>query len=235
MKYAFIAQKLSDYPLSVTCETLDISPAGSHAWRTRPQAYRTLQNQELSRKIKEIFLASGKTYGARRIVAELRELHGYTGSLNRIKRLMGLAGLRSKARRKFKATTDWNHKLPIAPNLLEQKFLVEQPNRVLLSNIIYIWTKVGWLYLCCVLDLFNREIVGWSMKEKMTQDIVLDALQMAKLRRRLPSGAILHSDRGSQYASRTTQNWLKAEKCSNPCQEQAIATTMHQWKASGIP
>ncbi len=235
MKYAFIAQKLSDYPLSVTCETLDISPAGSHAWRTRPQAYRTLQNQELSRKIKEIFLASGKTYGARRIVAELRELHGYTGSLNRIKRLMGLAGLRSKARRKFKATTDWNHKLPIAPNLLEQKFLVEKPNRVLLSNIIYIWTKVGWLYLCCVLDLFNREIVGWSMKEKMTQDIVLDALQMAKLRRRLPSGAILHSDRGSQYASRTTQNWLKAEKCSNPCQEQAIATTMHQWKASGIP
>lgn len=108
MKYAFIAQKLSGYPLSVACETLDISPGGHHAWRTRPQAYRTLQNQELSRKIKEIFLASGKSYGARRIVAELRELHGYTGSLNRIKQLMRLAGLRPKARRKFKATTDSN-------------------------------------------------------------------------------------------------------------------------------
>jgi len=151
---------------------------------------------------------SGKTYGARRIFAELKEAHGYAGSIVRVKRLMAEAGLRAKARRKFKATTDSNHHQPIAPNLLGQRFVAQRPDQVWLSDITYCWTAEGWLYVCCVLDLFSREIVGWSMKERMTQDIVLDALTMAKLRRRPAPGLVFHSDRGSQYASRAVRDWL---------------------------
>jgi transposase InsO family protein len=147
--------------------------------------------------MKQIFLASGKTYGAPRVAAELREAHGYRGSVNRIKRLMSEAGLRAKAKRKFKATTDSKHSLPTAPNRLQQNFGAERPNQAWLSDITYVWTQEGWLYLCCILDLFNREIVGWSMQPRMRQDLVLDALAMAKFRRRPTSGLIFHSDRGS--------------------------------------
>jgi putative transposase len=208
VKYAFIEQELSTYPVVVACEALEVSPAGYHAWRGRPEAPRTRENRALSAKMKQIFLASGKTYGAPRVAAELREAHGYRGSVNRIKRLMSEAGLRARAKRKFKATTDSKHSLPTAPNRLQQNFVAEQPNQAWLSDITYVWTQEGWLYLCCILDLFNREIVGWSMQPRMRQDIVLDALAMAKFRRRPTSGLIFHSDRGSQYASAAVRAWL---------------------------
>jgi putative transposase len=211
VKYAFIEQALSDYPVAVACTALEVSPAGYFAWKTRPEAPRTLSERALLRQMKEVFLASGTTYGARRIFAELQAAHGYTGSVNRIKRLMRVAGLRPKAKKKFKATTDSHHGQPVAPNLLEQRFTAERPNQYWLSDLTYVWTQEGWLYVCCVLDLFNREIIGWSMKERMTQDIVLDALAMATFRRRPEPGVIFHSDRGSQYASQAVHDALTVQ------------------------
>lgn len=147
--------------------------------------------------------------------------HGYTGSLNRIKALMRAMRLVAKAGRKFKVTTDSGHSLPIAPNLLEQDFSCDThaestshakaPGQVWLSDITYLWTREGWLYVCAVLDLFTRRIVGWAMAEHMTRELVLDALRMAKTTKPSASGLLFHSDRGSQYASGEVRNWLTAE------------------------
>ena len=208
MKYAFIAAQLSAYPVARACQALGVSEAGYHAWKTRPEAPRTIATRALVVLIKRIFLASGKTYGAPRVWATLKAEHGYTGSMNRIKRLMRQEGLRAKARRRYKATTNSNHDLPIAENLLAQRFEVPQPNAVWLSDITYLRTQEGWLYVCCVLDLFTREIVGWAMKSSMRADLVTDALMMGKFRKRPGAGVIFHSDRGSQYASHAVREWL---------------------------
>ena len=208
MRYAFIEQELRDYAVERACEALGVSVAGYYAWKARPEAPRTIATRALVVLIKRIFLESGKTYGAPRVYVVLRDKHDYTGSLNRIKRLMREAGLRAKARRRFKATTDSKHTLPVSPNRLEQNFQAQYPDQIWLSDITYLWTQEGWLYVCCVLDLFTREIVGWSVKPAMKADIVNDALTMAKFRRRPGSGLIFHSDRGSQYASQMVRGWL---------------------------
>ena len=174
MKYAFVKAHLQSYPLSMSCAALGVAVSGYHAWQERPPAARTLEAQRLLFLIKTIHHQSGASYGAPRVYAELKERHDYTGSLNRVKRLMREHGIRAKGKRKFKATTDSQHKLPVAPNRLEQDFRVAAPNRTWLA----LRTREGWLYLACVLDLFNREIVGWAMKERMTRDLVMDALTM---------------------------------------------------------
>ena len=121
---------------------------------------------------------------------------------------MKLAGVEAKQKKKFKATTDSKHDLPVAPNLLERNFEVSEPDRVYCSDITYIWTTEGWLYLAVILDLFSRQVVGWSMSNRITKKLVLDALQMAAWRRRPEDGLIFHSDRGSQYASSDYQRLL---------------------------
>ena len=133
---------------------------------------------------------------------------GFPASRERVERLMRENGIRARHKRRYKATTDSRHSLPIAPNLLDRNFALAAPNRVWTSDITYIWTAEGWLYLAVVLDLFNREVVGWSIKPRMTTDIVTDALTMAWFRRKPAPGVLHHSDRGSQYASRTFQNKL---------------------------
>ncbi len=116
--------------------------------------------------------------------------------------------MRAKAARKFKATTNSNHKLPVAPNLLQQNFSAERPNEKWVSDITYVWTEEGWLYLAVVMDLYSRMIVGWAMSERMTSQLVIDALQTAIWRRKRPQGVIIHSDRGSQYCSHDYQKLL---------------------------
>ena len=211
MKYAFVKAQLQGYPLSMSCATLGVAVSGYHAWQGRPPAPRTLEAQRLLFLIKTIHQQSGETYGAPRVYAELKEQHDYMASLNRIKRLMREHGIRARGKRKFKATTDSQHKLPVAPNRLAQDFSVAAPNRTWLADITYLRTREGWLYLACVLDLFNREIVGWAMKERMTRDLVMDALTMAWFRKRPAPGLIHHSDRGSQYCSHDFQERLS--KC----------------------
>jgi putative transposase len=142
------------------------------------------------------------------MVRELRG-RGFPASKERVERLMRENGIRARHKRRYKATTDSKHALPIAPNLLDRNFTPTAPNQVWTADLTYIWTDEGWLYLAIVLDLFNREVVGWSIKPQMTADIVVDALTMAWFRRKPAPGVLHHSDRGSQYASAAFQAKLK--------------------------
>ena len=147
------------------------------------------------------------SYGSPRMVRELRG-RGFPASKPRVERLMRENGIRARHKRRYKATTDSKHGLPVAPNLLDRNFAPGAPNQAWAADITYIWTDEGWLYLAMVLDLFNREIVGWSIKPRMTTDIVIDALTMAWFRRKPAAGLVHHSDRGSQYASHAFQDRL---------------------------
>ena len=220
MKYAFIVAELMSYPLSVVCRVLSVTQSGFHAWRGRPPSRREQERDRLSKDIRKVFDAHRGRYGAPRIYRVLCEQDGYSGSLNRIQTLMRGMGIRAKAGKKFKVTTDSAHALPIAPNLLGQDFSCDAspastshakaPDQVWLSDITYIWTREGWLYVCAVLDLFTRRIVGWAIAEHMTRQLVLNALQMAAKVRKPAPGLIFHSDRGSQYASHEVRAWLAA-------------------------
>ena len=146
-------------------------------------------------------------YGSPRIVKEIRG-RGFPASKERVERLMRENGIRARHKRRYKATTDSKHALPVAPNLLERNFSPSAPNQAWSADLTYVWTDEGWLYLAAVLDLFNREVVGWSIKPRMTSDIVIDALTMAWFRRKPTPGLMHHSDRGSQYASHAFQDKL---------------------------
>jgi len=161
---------------------------------------RQLENERLLVEIKKAHKNSSKIYGSPRITEEVRE-NGIKCSRNRVARLMRRNGIAAKAKRRFKTTTDSRHNLPVAKNLLNRQFRVDAPNKVWVSDITYIWTAEGWLYLAVILDLFSRKIVGWSMSDRMTQDIVINAFLQAMWRRKPGAGLMFHSDRGSQYAS----------------------------------
>jgi putative transposase len=147
-------------------------------------------------------------YGSPRMVREIRG-RGFPASKERVERLIRENGIRARHKRRFKATTDSRHSLPVAPNLLDRNFIPSAPNRVWTADLTYIWTVEGWLYLAVVLDLFNREVVGWLLKPRMTAEIVIDALTIAWFRRKPAPGLIHHSDRGSQYASHAFRARLK--------------------------
>lgn len=220
MKYTFILAELMMYPLSVVCRTLGVTQSGFYFWRRKTPSIREQAHDALCEQIRHAFEANSGRYGAPRICKAMREQHGYTGSLNRIQKLMRSKGLVAKAGRKFKLTTDSDHKLPIAPNLLGQNFSCDPspasaahakaPDQVWLSDITYIWTREGWLYVCAVLDLYTRKIVGLSMASHMARELVLEALRMAYQVRQPPPGLIFHSDRGCQYASHEVRAWLIA-------------------------
>ena len=218
MKYAFIHAQLGGYPLSIVCRVLGVTQAGYHAWQGKAPSPRETARDSLRTTIQTVFEAHRGRYGAPRLYRVLRAQHGYTGSLNRIQALMRAMGLRAKAGRKYKVTTDSGHALLVAANLLGQDFSCDTgagstshakaPDQVWLSDITYLWSGEGWLYVCCVLDLFTRRIVGWSIEPHMTREMVLAALNMAYVKRRPPPGLIFHSDRGSQYASADVRAWL---------------------------
>jgi putative transposase len=218
VKYAFILSELMIYPLSVVCRVLNVTQSGFHAWRGRAPCRRAQERDSLSGIIRRVFDAHRGRYGAPRIYRVMCEHHGYTGSLNRIQTLMRAMKLRAKAGRKYKATTDSGHSMPVAANLLGQDFSCDTsaestsnakaPDQVWLSDITYLWTREGWQYVCAVLDLYTRKIVGWAIAGHMTRQLVLDALQMAYRARKPGRGLIFHSDRGSQYASAEVRRWL---------------------------
>jgi transposase InsO family protein len=204
VKYAWIdAQR--DWGLDEMCRVLDVSESGYRAWKRggRPVRKRLTDAQMLA-LIRAIHAEFKGSYGSPRMVRELRA-RGYPASKERVERLMRENGIRAKHKRRYKVTTDSKHNLPVAPNLVERNFTPAGPDRVWASDITYLWTGEGWLYLAVVLDLFNREVVGWSLKPRMTADIVTDALTMAWFRRKPATGLLHHSDRGSQYASHAFQ------------------------------
>ena len=209
MKYAWIDAHGKAFALNEMCAVLDVSISGYRAWKTggTPDRKRLTDAQMLA-VIRSIHAELKGAYGSPRMVRELR-LRGFTAGKERIERLMRENGIRARHKRRYKVTTDSKHGLPVAENLLARDFTPTAPNQVWTSDITYLWTDEGWLYLAIVLDLFNREVIGWSLKPRMTSDIVTDALTMAWFRRRPAPGVMHHSDRGSQYASHVFQGKLK--------------------------
>jgi len=215
VRYAFIEQHRDVWPVVVQCRVLQVSACGFRAWRERRSAPRPAEpggrvgDLELLTHIRAEFAASKQTYGWPRMVRQLRA-KGLRVGKERVRKTMQAHDIRVRPRRRFKQTTDSNHNLPIAPNLLNREFAAEAPNEVWVGDITYVWTAEGWLYLATVIDLFSRQLVGFAMAEHMEAQLVVDALRMAWFRRRPAPGLIFHSDRGSQYASKAFAKQLRA-------------------------
>jgi transposase InsO family protein len=187
---------------------MEISQSAYYDWLKRPESARSLEDRRQGEKIKKIHEKSRETYGARRIREDMIA-DGEAISRERARRLMKQQGLESKSKRKFKATTNSEHDRPVAVNVLDREFRVERPDRVYAGDITYIQTDEGWLYLAVLIDLYSRAVVGWAMSERMTAQLVNDALMMAVWKRKPQKGLVVHSDRGSQYASELYQKTLK--------------------------
>jgi putative transposase len=190
------------------CMALNVSPSGFYAWRSRPVSAREMANRELVKKIEFVYYDSYETYGSPRVYHELKA-QDVACSENRVARLMRLRGLRAKQVRRYKTTTKRNKKHPVAPNLLKRDFRADRPDHKWLTDITYIPTQEGWLYLAVILDLYNRGIVGWAMSERMTSALTTSALKMAIRERQPGDGLIHHSDQGSQYTDGTYQDLLR--------------------------
>ena len=208
MKYARIDELRQQHPVAAMCRVLEVSESGYHAWRQRPPSARTQENLRLETEIKAAHQRTRETYGPQRLQSDLAD-HGIPASVYRIKRIRRRLGLRCKQKRKFKATTNSSHTLPLAPNLLDRQFAVAAPDRAWVSDITYVATDEGWLYLAGIKDLFNGELVGYAMSERMTTSLVSQALFRAVAAKRPAKGLIHHSDRGSQYCSHAYRKQLQ--------------------------
>jgi transposase InsO family protein len=233
VRYAFIRDNERKYPVNVQCRVFGVSVSGYYGWRDRPESVRAIANRRLLEEIRDIHTGRRRCYGSPRVHEELVG-RGMDCSLNRVARVMRENGIVSISKRKFKHTTDSGHDYPIAPNLLNRNFDALRPNEVWVSDITYIYTEEGWLYLATVMDLCLRRVVGWAMDERMTRGLVIDALDMAVKNRRPGSGVLHHSDRGSQYASDDYQERLKKYKmvCSmsrkGDCWDNAVMESFYR-------
>jgi len=215
VKYAWIARHKTHWPITLACEVLGVSASGYFEHRrrkdsapNRPGTSQRMGDEALLVHIKAIHAEFKQEYGWPKMWKEL-QARGMRVGKERVRLLMQRNGIKARGKRKFVVTTDSTHDLPIAPNLLNRDFTPEAPNQVWTSDITYIATDEGWLYLTAVIDLFSRQVVGWSMRDHMQASVVTDALRMAWFRRRPEPGLIFHSDRGSQYCSHEFQGALK--------------------------
>ena len=174
MRFAFIEAEKATFPITPCCAVLGVSRAGFYAWRTRPPSARAGADQRLAVEVAAIHAESRQRYGSPRVHYELGQRQQHVGR-KRVARLMRAQGLRARAPRRFRTTTDSQHTLPIAPNVLARRFETPAPNTVWVTDMTYLWTLEGWLYLVVILDLFSRRIVGWAMSERMTRQLALDA------------------------------------------------------------
>ena len=210
MKYSFITQHKNAYPITLKCQVLGVSRNGYYR-HEKNQANKPddPEHQEMLEWVEDIAESSGYTYGSRRMKRALNAL-SYPVSRTKARKLMREAGVSARQRRKYKVSTNSNHKQPVFDNLLNREFDVAQHDQVYAADLTYVWTQEGWLYLAVVIDLCSRKVVGWSMSSRMKAQLVCDALQMAIWRRQPKAGLIHHSDRGSQYASKAFRRLLKA-------------------------
>ena len=199
MKFAFIETEKAGFPVALLCRMLAVSRAGFYAWCGRPAAVRTRQDQELAVAVATIYAEHHGRYGSPRVQMELRD-RGQRIGRKRIARLMRVQDLRARPKRRYRTTTDSRHGLPVCPNLLARRFTVAQPNTAWVTDMTYIWTPQGWLYLAVVIDLFSRRVVGWSMSERIDRKLALDALRMAP--RATPSATRINSPFGSRQPVR---------------------------------
>ena len=208
MKFAFVAKHRSVWPVAWLCEALGVSRSGFHAWLTRPPSKRARPDEEIGAKVRASFISSARTYGARRVWRDVLS-EGFNCGLHRIERLMREQALRARPRRRGLPKDEGGRQVSaVAPNVLDRQFAAERPNQKWIADFTYLWTAEGWLYVAAVIDLYSRRVVGWSMKAKMTAQLVTDALVMAIWRRGKPDALLHHSDQGSQYTSEQFQRLL---------------------------
>jgi putative transposase len=208
VKFIFIAKHRGIWPAAWMCEALGVSRGGFYGWLTRPRSARSRSDADLAAKVRASFLASDRTYGARRVWHDMIA-DGLVCGLHRIERLMRQQGLRARPRRRrLPPDPGERQATAVAANMLDRSFQAPAPNRKWIADFTYIWTAEGWLYVAAVLDLFSRRVVGWSMSASMTAQLVADALTMAIWRRGKPQALLHHSDRGSQYTSDQFQRLL---------------------------
>ncbi len=208
MKFGFIQTEKATYPVRMLCRTLLVTASGFYAWCRRGLSRRAQEDAALRVEIRAAHAASGKRYGSPRVHADLKAAGQYVGR-KRVARLMREEGLEGQRKRRFRVTTDSRHSYPVAANRLNRNFTASAPNQVWATDITYIWTREGWIYLAAILDLFSRRVVGWSLDSQLDRTLALDALGMA-LRTRCPEPGLLHhSDRGVQYASEDYQSRLR--------------------------
>lgn len=221
MKYDFIDTQRKDHGVRLLCKLLQVSASGYYAARSRPPSVRTQRQSELVFKIREAHVASRQSYGAPRVHAELAA-QGVACCRNTVAKLMRREHIIPRAIRKFKVTTNSRNTKEVSPNLIRRRFLVKRPNACWLSDITYIPTREGWLYLAAVMDLYSRAIVGWGMSQSLDGKLATDALQMAISRRGVPE--IVHSDRGSTYAT-----WLYRDLISQHGIRQSMSRKGNCW------
>ena len=207
MKYRFIEKHRSEFRVQKMVKVLGLSRSGYYQWRKWPESKLKKANKTLLNEIESVYNDFKGRYGSPRITIELKA-NGTRCSENRVARLMRHNDIQAKTKRKFKATTNSKHKLPVAENLVKQNFTAVEPDKLWTSDITYIWTEQGWLYLAVVLDVCTRGIVGWATSHLMTKDLVLRAVKQALWQRTIKTDIIFHSDRGSQYASKKVKELL---------------------------
>ena len=208
MRFRFIRAEKATYPVRVLCRVLRVSTSGFYAWCRRAPSARAREDAALKVEIRAAHAASKKTYGSPRILEDLKA-NGRQVGRKRVARLMREEGIEGQKKRRFRTTTDSRHSHPVAPNHLQRNFSALAPNEVWVSDITYVWTREGWMYLAAILDLFSRRIVGWAMDSRIDQGLALDALNMALTTRRPAAGLVHHSDRGVQYAGAAYQEQLR--------------------------
>ena len=208
MKFAFVAKHRGIWPVRWMCEALGVSRSGFHAWLTRSPSRRARADEEIGARVRTSFLASDRTYGARRVWRDVLA-EGVACGLHKIERLMRAQALRARPRRRGLPKDEGDRLMAVlSPNLLDRQFEAKRPNQKWIADFTYVWTAEGWLYVAAVIDLFSRRVVGWSMSAGMTAQLVTDALVMAIWRRGKPDALLHHSDQGSQYTSEQFQRLM---------------------------
>jgi putative transposase len=244
MKYSFIAQHKKTWPIDTMCRVLGVMRNGYYGYQKRHENKPVdPYHQEMLYWLKRVAESSGYCYGTRRMQRALNAL-GYSIGRSKTRSLMKEAGVIVRYRKKYKVTTNSNHKKPLFDNVLNRQFAVEQADKAYVSDITYIWTQEGWLYLAVVIDLYSRKVVGWSISSRMKASLICDALKMALWQRKPKLGLIVHSDRGSQYASKAYITLLQQHGCigsmsrKGNCWDNAVAESFFgslkqervQWK-----
>lgn len=226
--YELIDSEKAAFPVATLCEAVGVSRSAYYSWRRSVPSEREKANERVLAEIRAIHVENEARYGSPRMLDELRE-RGHEVGKHRVARLMRENGLWARIRRRFRHTTDSRHKLPIAPNLLGQRFTATAPNQAWVGDITYIWTAEGWAYLAVLLDLYSRRVVGWALRKSLNRELAVAALQHALTRRRPPPGLTHHTDRGSQYASHEYRGLLDEHglRCSmsaaGNCYDNAVA------------
>ena len=228
MKFAFISEEKVAFPVAVLCRLLAVSPSGYYATRGRPKSLHARRDEDLAKRVADAHRTSKRRYGSPRVHADLTAAGERVGR-KRVARLMREKGLVARMRRRFRTTTDSKHDFPIAPNVVGRDFTANAPDQVWVTDITFLWTAQGWLYLAVILDLFSRRVVGWATSQNVDRHLALAALDTALTKRRPIAGLVHHSDRGSTYASSDYRKALDARgiECSmsrkGDCWDNAVA------------